>query len=88
MPTAVSPRPARATGGGLLRNLQVSQKLFATATTNEMGRNVGEVSTGSRQISADVAEVADAAAETTTAAADELARIANELKQGPAMFRY
>jgi methyl-accepting chemotaxis protein len=30
MPTAVSPRPARATGGGLLRNLQVSQKLFAS----------------------------------------------------------
>jgi methyl-accepting chemotaxis protein len=30
MPTAVSPRPARAAGGGLLRNLQVSQKLFAS----------------------------------------------------------
>ena len=65
-----------------------------TATTNEMGRNVGAVASGSHQISANAIEVAEAAAETTgaasntAAAADELARVAHGLRQSLAMFRY
>jgi methyl-accepting chemotaxis protein len=86
--------------GAVIDQINATQTAIAaaveqqTATTNEMGRNVGEVATGSYEISSNVAEVAEAAAATTSAAentaaaADELARIAHDLQNNLSMFRY
>jgi methyl-accepting chemotaxis protein len=63
-----------------------------TATTNEMGRNVAEASTGSGEIATNIAGVAGAAESTTQAvhqtrsAVDELARMACELRQEISRF--
>ncbi|GAB49007.1 methyl-accepting chemotaxis protein [Mobilicoccus pelagius] len=65
-----------------------------TATTNEMGRNVSDASTGATQIAAYVGEVSQASAETTQAAGDtahaaqELAGRAQELQSLVGRFRY
>jgi methyl-accepting chemotaxis protein len=86
--------------GAVIDQINATQTAIAaaveeqTATTTEMGRNVGDVAIGSRDISSNVAEVAEAAAETTGAAAntataaEELSRIAHELQQSLEMFRY
>jgi len=63
-----------------------------TATTNEMGRNVADASTGSGEIATNIAGVAGAAESTTQAvhqtrsAVDELARMASELRQEISRF--
>ena len=63
-----------------------------TATTNEMGRNVAEASTGSGEIATNIAGVAGAAQSTTRAvhqtraAVDELARMACQLRQEISRF--
>ena len=63
-----------------------------TATTNEMGRNVAEASTGSGEIASNIAGVAGAAESTThavhqtRAAVDDLARMASELRQEISRF--
>ncbi|GAB48381.1 methyl-accepting chemotaxis protein [Mobilicoccus pelagius] len=65
-----------------------------TATTNEMGRNVSDASTGATQIAAYVGEVSQASAETTQAATDtshaaqELAGRAHELQTLVGRFSY
>ncbi len=65
-----------------------------TATTNEIGRNVGEASTGVNEIAANVNGVAQAARSTTSGANDslraatELARMATELQSLVGRFRY
>jgi methyl-accepting chemotaxis protein len=65
-----------------------------TATTNEMGRNVGEVAHGSQGISSNVSGVTEAAAQTTSAAANtalaagELARVARELQTSLSTFQF
>ena len=64
-----------------------------TATTNEMGRNVGEASSGSVEIAANISGVATAATSTTEAvqqtqtAIEELARMASDMRQEVSRFR-
>lgn len=63
-----------------------------SATTNEMVRNISEVSDGSEEIASNVTGIASAARETTTGAAqtaqaaDELARVAAHLNQSVGTF--
>lgn len=65
-----------------------------TATTNEMGHNVAEASTGSVEIASNIGGVATAASATTTTveqtstAVAELARMASDLRLQVAMFRF
>jgi methyl-accepting chemotaxis protein len=65
-----------------------------TATTNEMGHNVAEASTGSVEIASNIGGVATAATATTTTveqtstAVAELARMASDLRLQVAMFRF
>ncbi|WP_337062362.1 methyl-accepting chemotaxis protein [Kineococcus sp. G2] len=64
-----------------------------SATTNEMVRNVTEVSTGSQEIAANVSGLADAAARTTSSAArtagaaEEVSGAADDLRQIVGTFR-
>jgi methyl-accepting chemotaxis protein len=64
-----------------------------TATTNEIGRNVGEAARGASEIAGNVSGVAQAAQETaegasdTLRAASELARMADELTRLVGQFR-
>jgi len=65
-----------------------------TATTNEIGRNVGEAAKGSNEIAQNITGVAQAAQSTTSGANDsqgaasELARMASELQGLVGRFRY
>ncbi|MCK6545887.1 methyl-accepting chemotaxis protein [Myxococcota bacterium] len=65
-----------------------------TATTNEMGRNVAEASTGAGEIARNITGVAQAAGQTAggaqqgLAAAQELAKMAGELQHLVTQFRY
>jgi methyl-accepting chemotaxis protein len=65
-----------------------------TATTNEMGRSVGEAATGAHEIARNMAVVATAAADATRGAADtahaasELASMAAQMQQLVGQFRY
>jgi methyl-accepting chemotaxis protein len=64
-----------------------------TATTNEMGRNIGEAAKGSSEIARNIAGVAEAAKNTTTEAshtndaAAELARMAAQMQSLMQQFR-
>ncbi|MCU1485422.1 MAG: putative methyl-accepting chemotaxis protein [Actinomycetia bacterium] len=64
-----------------------------TATTNEIGRNVGEAARGASEIAGNVSGVAQAAQETAVGASDtlraasELARMADELTRLVSQFR-
>ncbi|MFC6154149.1 methyl-accepting chemotaxis protein [Nocardioides yefusunii] len=64
-----------------------------TATTNEMGRNVGEASAGTRQIAENIVGVSTAAADTTQAVAQahegvtQIAALADELRAGVRRFQ-
>ena len=65
-----------------------------TATTNEIGRNVGEAAKGSNEIAQNITGVAQAAQSTTSGANDtqgaagELARMASELQTLVGRFTY
>ena len=65
-----------------------------TATTNEMGRNVGEAAAGSNEIADNINGVARSASDTTSAAAsasgaaDELAKMATDLRKLVGQFAY
>ncbi|MFC6154151.1 methyl-accepting chemotaxis protein [Nocardioides yefusunii] len=64
-----------------------------TATTNEMGRNVGEASAGTRQIAANIGAISASAGATTEAVAEahqavtQIAGMARDLRSGVEKFR-
>lgn len=65
-----------------------------TATTNEMGRNVGEAAAGSSEIAQNITAVATAAQDTTSGANDtekaagELSKMATELRDLVSRFKF
>jgi methyl-accepting chemotaxis protein len=65
-----------------------------TATTNEIGRSVGDAATGANEIAGNVSSVAQAAGETARGAAEtlqaaaDLARMADELRHLVDLFRH
>ena len=65
-----------------------------TATTNEIGRNVGEAAKGTTEIAQNISGVATAAKSTSAGASEsqkasgELARMATALQKLVSQFRY